>query len=127
MSSVRLMNINLCRMKRVLVVDDDPRISAVVTTWLELAGYAVETAGDFVAARLCLSRPKEILVVDVRLEQFNGLQLALQARSSDAAIHIVVMTGFDDPVLRGEAKAIGADFLLKPFDQPQLLRAVERC
>src|SRR5471032_1319307 len=79
-------------MKRVLVVDDDPGILALVTTWLETAGYGVETAGNFAAAKLHVSRPKEVLIVDVRLEAFNGLQLAILAHSSDSTMRIVVMS-----------------------------------
>ena len=110
-------------MKRVLVVDDDPGILALVTTWLETAGYDVETAGNFAAAKLHVGRPMEVLIVDVRLEAFNGLQLAILARSSDSTMRIVVMSGWDDPVLQAEAASIGAVFLPKPFNEQQLLRA----
>ena len=111
-------------MKRVLVVDDDLDLLALMTGLLAAAGYAVETAANFATAKLRMSRPKEVLIVDVRLEEFNGLQLAIQARSNDATMHIVVMSGWDDPVLRAEATSIGAVFLPKPFDRQQLLRAV---
>ena len=111
-------------MKRALVVDDDPGILTLISAWLEAAGYAVETAANFATAKLRVSRPKEVLIVDVRLEAFNGLQLAILARSSDSAMHIVVMSGWDDPVLQAEAASIGAVFLPKPFDEQQLLRAV---
>jgi DNA-binding NtrC family response regulator len=112
-------------MKRVLVVDDDPGILALVATWLETAGYGVETAGNFASAKLHVSRPKEVLIVDVRLEAFNGLQLAILAHSSDSTMRIVVMSGWDDPVIQAEAASIGAVFLPKPFNEQQLLRAVE--
>ena len=111
-------------MKRALVVDDDPDIAALITKLLVAEGYAVETAANFAAAKLRMSQPKEVLIVDVRLKEFNGLQLAIQARSNDATMHIVVMSGWDDPVQRAEATSIGAVFLLKPFDRQQLLRAV---
>jgi DNA-binding response OmpR family regulator len=111
-------------MKHALVVDDDAAFAGLVAAWLEAAGYAVETAVDFATAKRRVSGPKDVLIVDVRLEEYNGLQLAIQARSIDATIRIIVMSGWDDPVLRAQATAIGADFLLKPFDAEQLLRAV---
>ena len=111
-------------MKRVLVVDDDPSLSALITEWLTAAGYAVENALDFATAKVRLSARQDILIVDVRLAAFNGLQLAILARSDDATMRIVVMTGWDDPVLRAEATAIGAVFLPKPFDEQELLRVV---
>jgi DNA-binding NtrC family response regulator len=111
-------------MKRVLVVDDDPGVAALTSDCLEAAGYEVETAGSFADARLRISARYDVLIVDVRLEAFNGLQLAIQARASDPAMRIVVMTGWDDPVLREEAASIGAAFLPKPFDELQLLEVV---
>ena len=65
-----------------------------------------------------------MLLVDVRLGAFNGLQLAILARSSHATMRIVVMSGWDDPVMRAEATAIEAVFLPKPFDEQQLLREI---
>ena len=111
-------------MKRALVVDDDPSLSALIAEWLAAAGYAVETATDFATAKLRMSGHQDVLIVDVRLEAFNGLQLAILARSTDAAMRIVVMSGWDDPVLRADATSIGAVFLAKPFDEQQLLRVV---
>jgi DNA-binding response OmpR family regulator len=111
-------------MKRALVVDDNPDMSALIATWLAAAGYAVETAADFATAKRRMSRPMEVLIVDIRLEEFNGLQLALQARSNDPTMRIVVVSGWDDPVLRAEATSLGAVFLPKPFDRQELLRAV---
>ena len=116
---------NEALMKRALVVDDDPSLLALITEWLTAAGYAVESAGDFATAKQRLSGRQDLLVVDVRLKAFNGLQLAILARAGDAAMRIVVMTGWDDPVLRTEATSIGAVFLPKPFDEQQLLRVVE--
>ena len=112
-------------MKRALVVDDDLGLLALMTRLLAAAGYAVETAANFTAAKQRLSERQDVLIVDVRLEEFNGLQLAIRAHSSDATMRIVVMSGWDDPVLRAEATSIGAVFLPKPFDEQQLLRLVE--
>ncbi len=111
-------------MKSALIVDDDTSLTALIAQWLTAAGYAVETAAEFATAKLRLGSRRDVLIVDVRLGAYNGLQLAIQARSSDARMPIVVMSGWDDPMMRAEATSIGAVFLAKPFDEQQLLRVV---
>jgi DNA-binding NtrC family response regulator len=112
-------------MKRVLFVDDDPQVLALGAKWLEAAGYAVQTATTFAGAKLRIVEPLDVLIVDVRLRDFNGLQLAVQARAIHPGIRIVVVSGWNDPVLTREAEACGASFLPKPFDKTQLLEAAQ--
>ena len=50
----------------------------------------------------------------MRLGAFNGLQLAMLARDVRADVRVVVFSGFDDPVLKEEARRIGASYLVKP-------------
>ncbi len=86
-------------MKRGLVVDDDPHVSALAARWLEAAGYEVHTAATFSAAKIRIDEPLDLLVVDIRLREFNGLQLAAHARATQPGIRIVVVSGWNDPVL----------------------------
>jgi DNA-binding NtrC family response regulator len=109
--------------KRVLVVDDDPHVSALAARWLEAAGYEVHTAATFSAAKIRIDEPLDLLVVDIRLREFNGLQLAAHARATQPGIRIVVVSGWNDPVLTKDAEAFGAVFLPKPFDETQLVKA----
>ena len=111
-------------MKHALVVDDDPSLSKLVVEWMSAAGYAVESAANFGAAKLKINPRLDVLIVDVRLEAFNGLQLAIQARSIVPTMRIVVISGWDDAVVRAEATSIGAVFLSKPFNEEQLLRVI---
>src|ERR1700730_10713810 len=108
-------------MKRLLFVDDDPQVLAIAAKWLERGGYDVLTATTFAVAKTRIVEPLDVLIVDVRLRDFNGLQLAVQARAIHPGIRIVVVSGWDDPVLTREAEACGALFLPKPFDKTQLL------
>ena len=112
-------------MKRAMMVDDDRAILNLGARWLASAGYHVETATEFDEARCRIetSRP-DVLVVDVRLGNFNGIQLAILARVARPDIHMVIISGWDDPVLRREADACGAAFVRKPFDAAQLLEAI---
>lgn len=113
-------------MTSVFVVDDDQLVSALVATWLSKAGYAVKTCSTFVEAkRRILADSPPVLVVDVRLKGFNGIHLAILARQLNPETRIVVLSGFDDPVLRRDALALGATYLLKPLNSAALLTAIE--
>src|SRR6266496_6437230 len=105
------------QMKSALVVDDDKQVSSLVARWLSKAGYDVGTCADFAGARerILKDRPP-VLIVDVRLEGFNGIQLAILARQLRPETRIVVLSGWDDPVLRKEASACGALYLCKPLN-----------
>jgi DNA-binding response OmpR family regulator len=105
----------------VLVVDDDVETLGIVEFWLADAGYDVVTCSRFDAARNYLaSHPLDALVTDIRLGEFNGLQLALRASEPGRRIAVVVMSAYDDVVSRRDAEAVGR-FLLKPFDREELL------
>ena len=108
-----------------LLVDDSPEVLDVGCRMLEASGYEVVTAGDFQRARDVLrSEEVRLLVTDVRLREFNGLQLAIEA-SLRRGIHIVIITGWADPSLRGEADGIGATLCTKPFTYESLKQAID--
>lgn len=109
----------------VLVVDDDAATLQGLVALLEGAGHKVLAASDFAEGRrLLLSARPALLVVDIRLHDYNGLQLVVIAQSLTPAPPSIVTSGFDDPVLEQEARSLGATFLLKPLDPAQLLALV---
>ncbi|PWT83240.1 MAG: hypothetical protein C5B57_07245 [Blastocatellia bacterium] len=113
-------------MKSALVVDDDTQVSSLVARWLSKAGYSVSTCEDFGAAReRIFNDPPSVLIVDVRLAGFNGIQLAILARQLHPETRSVVLSGWDDPVLRKEATACDAIYLCKPLNSDELLAAIE--
>ena len=108
--------------QRVLVVEDEPALLDGMTAALELGGRQVVGCRTFEDARhRLLTEDFDILVTDVRLGAYNGIQLAVIARNKNADIGIIVFSGFDDPVLRGEAARVGAHYLVKPVSAEQLL------
>ena len=112
-------------MKRALVVDDDARILSVTERWLLAAGYEVVTSGDFKDARAEIQiNVPEVVVLDVRLGEFNGIQLGILARQARSDVHVVIMSSWDDPVLRRETAQLGGAFVHKPFRSAELLDAV---
>ncbi len=112
-------------MDQVLVVDDDRQVLRYLTEILQDAGFDTLTCSRFQDAKalLATTRPA-LLLTDVRLGAFNGLQLAFFARDHHPGLPIVVLTGYEDPTLREEAARTGATFLVKPITRAALLDAV---
>jgi DNA-binding NtrC family response regulator len=110
------------RPDRVLIVDDDGSTRRGLVQLLVQAGYDATAVGTFEEARRIISvTPPDLLITDIRLEEYNGLQLIL---NSPRTIPTIVITGFADPVLEAEARRGGAEYLVKPVQPLQLLEVV---
>lgn len=108
----------------VLVVDDDLATLVGLEELLTRAGYRVLTAETYEAAQLALRAGyPDVLIVDIRLGSFNGLQFIALAPHAIAA---VVITGHDDVDLERETRRLGAEFLVKPVRPQVLLDAIDR-
>jgi len=106
---------------QVVIVDDDDlalgTLQRLVTFW----GYDVVPFLTYEDARAFLTRRSpDALIVDVRLGSYNGLQLVHLARQTTPHLNVVVMSGFDDSVLRQEAEHAGAVYMVKPVDTARL-------
>ena len=99
----------------VMVVDDDPAVLATLERLLISWGYRTLAIGSFEEARVALTvAPPDVLITDVRLGQYNGLQLVHLVKQRRPATVVVTVSGIDDPVLRTEAANAGAPYFLKP-------------
>ena len=112
----------------VLVVDHDPSVRRGVGRLVRSAGYNVET---FASAEEFLNRPPTskpcCLVLDVYLPGLTGLELQEVINRGDNNIPIVFITGHGDVPMSVRAMKAGAvDFLQKPFDDRDLLDAIEQ-
>jgi DNA-binding response OmpR family regulator len=109
----------------ILIVDDDPATLAGLTALVEGAGYATLSAPDYAEGRRLLTQlPVDLVIADVRLGAYNGLQLIVFAQSLPIPPRAIVTSGFDDQVLADEARGLGAPFLLKPIDPAHLLALI---
>lgn len=109
----------------VLVVDDDPKIAALVRLYLERAGFSVAVAGDGLAA-LHLMRQQEpaLLVLDLMLPGLDGAAVARIARE-EAGIPIVMLTARGSTRDRVSGLEAGADdYVAKPFAPSELVARV---
>jgi DNA-binding response OmpR family regulator len=108
---------------RILVVDDDDATRAGMVEFLQHAGYEAAAVGSFDEARKELrAKTPDLLITDIRLREYNGLQLLIWMPTP---IRAIVVTGFPDPVLEAEARTQGAPVLVKPITPSVLLKAVE--
>jgi DNA-binding response OmpR family regulator len=110
---------------RVLIVDDEPDVIELLTDTLTAAGFETASAATFEEGKRLLAAPPppDVLITDVRLGHFNGLQLVVIRPATTAA---VVVSGFWDRTLEEEARRNGAVYMLKPIVGEQLLEAVRQ-
>lgn len=108
----------------VLLVDDDPEVVHTLRQVLESAGYRTLAATSFEDGKRLLagSPPPAVLVTDVRLGAFNGLQLAVLRPPTTG---VIVISGFLDPTLQAETRRLGGVYILKPVPAKLLIETVE--
>jgi DNA-binding NtrC family response regulator len=105
----------------VVIVDDDVACLVAIEQILKHWGHETVTFRAFEDARAYLSHARPaVVIVDVRLGNYNGLQLIHFSRQHSPETQWLVVSGFDDPVLRKEATKLGALFLTKPLDLQRL-------
>ena len=106
----------------VLLVEEDEQTLELLRIELTNAGLRVVAISNFLEARRYLAgHTPDALITDVRLGAYNGLQLVLQLKSEHPQCRVVVVSGYEDPVLRQEAVRFGAAYLVEPFSGPELL------
>jgi FixJ family two-component response regulator len=110
------------------LVEDDAAIGEALCDLFDSAGVKArhfQSAEEFVAA---WDRSMAgCLVLDVRLPGMNGMELQSRLAETGAEIPIVVMTAHGDiPMVRKALKAGAVEFLTKPFQDEELLGAVEQ-
>ncbi|MEU7841350.1 response regulator transcription factor [Micromonospora sp. NPDC049114] len=116
---------------RLLLVEDDNALSALLTDLLTEEGYEVEVAGDGQSGlHRALARDYDVLVVDRGLPVLDGLGLVTRLRARGVTCPVLLLTArgtLDDRVQGLDAGA--EDYLVKPFEVPELLarlRALRR-
>jgi DNA-binding response OmpR family regulator len=104
--------------RTILILEDDPGSAGFYSAALSAAGHKTVVASGFEEARKHVKESlPDALLTDVRVAEYNGLQLAILFRSLSPSGLILVVSGHDDPVIRQEVMNIsGAQFLAKPVD-----------
>src|SRR6476469_341288 len=111
------------RRPRVLVVDDEASIRALLAKTLALAEYDVDLAAD---GRAALERLRiihyDLLITDLKMPAVDGLAVIREARRLRADIPVIIITGFSTEASAIEAVNLGVSgYLTKPFRVPRVL------
>ena len=112
--------------ERILLIDDDARLAAMVSEYLGAAGYRVTIASNGLHGLEQLgSAPFDALVLDLSLPDMDGLEVCrrLRARSE---VPVLMLTARGDAMDRVVGLEIGADdYLPKPFEPRELLARIK--
>lgn len=106
-------------MKRIIVIDDDQDIAALVRHRLTAIQMVVETYPDGEAGLAAiLSNPPDLAIVDVMMPKLNGFDVVREMRASEVAkdLPVILFTGLGRPEEQQAGFAAGAEFYaVKPF------------
>jgi two-component system OmpR family response regulator len=108
---------------RVLLVEDDPVISAALKANLEAAGFLVEACGDGERAwALGNDEDFDAVILDLGLPRLDGLSVLKRWRQEGRAMPVIILSARGSWAEKVEGIEAGADdYLAKPFEPPELI------
>jgi DNA-binding NtrC family response regulator len=115
-------------MAHILIVDDEEKIRTILSIILSGAGHRVSEAGDGQQALQRLEDEHfELVISDVRMERMGGLDLLGAIGDRELGIPLIFITAYATLESAVEALRLGAaDYLVKPFEEQDVILAVER-
>jgi DNA-binding response OmpR family regulator len=110
-----------------LVVSGSLANAQPIVSALTEAHFQVTVAETFEDAKARLAEnPPALLLTELRLREYNGLQLVLRGKALRPTMGAIVFSNIPDPALRADAEALGATFVVKPIDSRDLIAAAVR-
>jgi DNA-binding response OmpR family regulator len=122
-------------MPKIIIVEDDPAIAEMLMYHLQDLGYEVEHFADGLQAKNYFSSTSvayDLVLLDIMLPGYNGLDLCRELRQSHPAVPIMLLTSLDSEADRVVGLELGADdYLTKPFSmrecQARVKALLRRC
>jgi DNA-binding NtrC family response regulator len=113
---------------RVVIVDDEPRMSTVVAMALGRDGYECETHASAAAALAAIeARGADVVVTDLMMPDVDGIELLRRLRATRPALPVILLTAHGSVPSAVAAMREGAfDYVAKPFDNDELRATVAR-
>ena len=104
-------------MQRVLVIDDDPRITSLLKRGLAFEGFAVDTAlSGPQGLTIARDHTPDLVIIDVMMPGMDGFEVLRRLRSSIVELPVLLLTARDAPVDQVKGLEAGADdYVVKPF------------
>ena len=111
---------------RVLVIDDEAMLRALLHDMLAACGYDVDVAesGAAVVARFQAERHRAV-ITDLLMPEMNGFEVVAALRTIDPAVRVIMLTGSAPAQTAGQARASGITLLHKPIALGDLKAAVD--
>jgi DNA-binding response OmpR family regulator len=117
---------------KILVLDDEPNITNLVSSILELEGYESLKANTVKEALEILDKnwkDIKIMICDYRMPEMNGLEFIKKVRQNPLYnnIDILMLTATDTYETIKQSTLLGVkDYIIKPFDPQEIIEAIER-
>jgi DNA-binding response OmpR family regulator len=114
------------RRTRVLVIDDDERLNALLTRYMDRFGFSVCSSTDPRSGlRMLKNEPPEIVILDVMLPEMDGFAVCRKVRET-SRVPIIMLTARGEVMDRILGLELGADdYLAKPFEPRELVARVQ--
>lgn len=113
--------------KRVLLIDDEPRVRASLKTVLEPTYEILEAADAAEGLQIFKRESPHLVLLDVILPGTDGLAMLQTMRAEDRAVPVIMLTGTKSVKTAVDAMKLGAaDYLSKPFDVEELRIVIDR-
>ncbi len=115
------------KLKKILLVDDDPAILDSVSMLLEFEGYQVVATSNTSDLLTMETDLPDLLLLDIWMSGTDGLDICKQLKQNTATQHIPIVLLSASREIEKSARDAGAnDFLSKPFEVDDLIQKVER-
>jgi len=111
--------------ERVLLIDDEPQITRVIRSILQINGFDVRAANDSEEGiRLFNEWMPDLVITDLLMQDLNGIEICRAIRES-SAVPVLVLSIRDNEADKVEAFDAGADdYITKPFSAPELIARI---
>ena len=112
----------------VLAVDDDTSICRILQVMLAAEQYRVQTSNSVSDALAAIEQsPFDVYVMDYKLQDGSGLDIAERIRSKWGATPIILVSGYDRSFFASRAEKLGiTEFIEKPFSREAICTVVKR-
>jgi two-component system copper resistance phosphate regulon response regulator CusR len=112
---------------RILLVEDEPKVTSFIQKGLQEQTFEVDIAYDgYLGLKMALSNAYDVLILDVNMPQINGFELCRKLRAEHVTTPVLMLTAFgttDDKVTGFESGA--DDYLVKPFEFRELVARIK--
>jgi two-component system, NtrC family, response regulator len=114
--------------RTILIVEDEPNLTKVLTAMLKREGYDVLTAGDGIEALEKLAKARvDVVLTDLRMPKLDGMELLKRVLDEYDGLPVVMLTAHGSVDTAVSAMKLGAfDYLSKPFDKDELRLVIKK-